>query len=189
MFTARSGGSTVLCSLSAWAVLGWNWRHWFCLQGCPGCQHTWAFLFAWDRMSRDLSQLLCWEQPQLCWGAVMGTGAFPALCPMALLMLWDSRDISWHLRGSAGAALGGSCPSGLGLGVNTDGQGPLWGCQSLLSPAFMPCRSCSLYWNGNKNGSQLPREISETVCCRKVSIYVQKKTCWAWVFNGWFVQK
>lgn len=53
--------------------------------------------------------------------------------------------------------------------------GSLLACESLMSSALILCRCGSLYWYGNKNGFELPREISETLCCRKVSIYSRQK--------------
>lgn len=185
MFTARSGGSTVLCSLSAWAVqlqLSASWaeigRHWFCLQGCPGVSVPLSFPFC---LGQDEQRLVADPVLGAASALLRGCGgfdAFPASVPHSSAHALGEQGHQSSLRGSAGSSPWGLPVPRLGFDVNTDGpdgQGSPWGCQSLLSPAFMPCRSCSLYWNGNKNGSQLPREISETVCCRKVSIYVQKK--------------
>lgn len=133
------------------------------------------------------------SQPFLCptcsAGSTGGAGWGCAGSLMLFLTLGDQGLLLWATAGTflgslrglwSGAALGWCLLLQLGLqfGVNTDGpDGPV-PAGSLMSPALLPCRSCSLHWHGNKNGSELPREISETLCSRKVSIQEKNgKTC------------
>lgn len=187
-------GSPVAFGMQADCMLtGWNLEILVLsavLASCACCAKTprQAFLFAWD--TKSCSQIL-WRCAGVTvpdatdWGwwlmfflTVCGPYT-PARCSgICAITLLSS------LRGFCSWTVLEQClvlQLGLEFHVKTDapyglsaGWVPL-GLRIPYEPCLIPCRSCGLYWNGNKNGFELPREISETVCCRKVSIYSWQK--------------